>query len=165
MVSSSQKQPCLTISLHVLEHEQIFSFSTLWSSHHFGSRTSLSAPIWPSYSYCWWVFCFQSLHQLLDFDTSIPALWRLLVISVTVAFGGFLHGSHNAVNNCCCSVQSLILTTPMVSFFFKTFQEIILLFNDCALALINFPSFLSWKMACLSPTYSSLVFMLVLFNN
>ena len=48
-----------------------------------------------------------------------------------------------------------------MSFFFKTFQVVVVqaIPNACAMALIDFPSFLSFKMACFSPKGSSLVFM------
>ena len=51
-------------------------------------------------------------------------------------------------------VRHLLLSTPVVSFFFRTFQIVVLtMANVCAIAQIDFPS---------SPIDSSLVFMLVM---
>ena len=67
----------------------------------------------------------------------------------------------------------VLLSTPAVYFFFRTFQVVVQLVvvqvvvqpNACAMALIDLPSFLSFKMACFSPKDSSLDFMLVFFKH
>ena len=49
----------------------------------------------------------------------------------------------------CLPDRHLLLTTPVVSFFFRTFQMVVLaMANVCAMALMEFPSSLSFKIAC-----------------
>ncbi len=58
--------------------------------------------------------------------------------------------------------QRLLFNTPEVSVFFRTFQMVVLaIINVCAMALVDFPSSLSFRVACFSPLDSSLIFMLV----
>lgn len=56
----------------------------------------------------------------------------------------------------------LLLSTPVVSLFFRAFQMVVLArANVCAMALIYFPPTLRFTIACFSLIDSSLVFMLV----
>ena len=49
-------------------------------------------------------------------------------------------------------VWFMLLSTPAVSLFFRTFPVVVQAIpNACAMALIDFPSFLSFKIACFSP--------------
>ena len=59
-------------------------------------------------------------------------------------------------------IQCLLLRSPVVSSFFRTFQIVLVAMpNACPMALIDFPYFLSFKIASFSSIDSSLVFMLV----
>ena len=61
-------------------------------------------------------------------------------------------------------VQHPLPGTPVVSFFFRTFQMVVLATaNVCLMALIDFPPSLNFKYACFSPIDSSLDFMLSTF--
>ena len=54
------------------------------------------------------------------------------------------------------SVQDLLLRIPVVSFFFRTLQTVVLaMVNFCVMAMIDFPSSLSFKIACFSHTCQS----------
>lgn len=56
-------------------------------------------------------------------------------------FGGFLYSS--AVVFLDRRVRCLVVSTPMVSFFFLTFHvDVLVMLNACAQALIDFPSLL-----------------------
>ena len=55
-------------------------------------------------------------------------------------------------------VRCLLLSTPVASFFFRTLQIVVgAMPNACQMALHDFHSFLSFKMASFSPIDSSLV--------
>ena len=88
-------------------------------------------------------------------------------MSTTVVLGSFFTAltmflSSTAVVFLGLPVRRLLLSTPVVSFFFGTFQMVVLaIANICAMALMGFPSSLSFTIAYFSPIDSSLVFMLV----
>ena len=50
------------------------------------------------------------------------------------------------------SLVDLLLSTPAVSLFLRAFQVVVQAVpNACVMALINFPSFPSFKLACYFP--------------
>ncbi len=83
-------------------------------------------------------------------------------MSLTVVLGSFLTAltmflSSTAVVFLGLPVRCLLLSTPVAYFFFRTFQMVEMsMAKVCAMALIDFPSSLSFTIACFSPIDSSL---------
>ncbi|KAG7457652.1 hypothetical protein MATL_G00229460 [Megalops atlanticus] len=99
--------------------------------------SGLHLVVWPLY------FCSRSLLRTVDCDTFTPALWRLLVMSLTDVFGFFFTAltrflSSTAVVFLGRPVRYLLLSTPVGSFFFRIFQIVVLAMpNVCPMALIS----------------------------
>lgn len=93
-------------------------------------------------------FCNGSLLQTGDCHTLIPALWRLVMMSLTVISGFFLTALTLFVINCCCCswrlflVRCLMLSKPVDSFCFTSIRN-----SPCPMfpqrLLFIFPHFLS----------------------
>ena len=109
--------------------------------------------------------CYLSLLWTVDWDTVIPVLWRLFVMSLTDVLGFFLHSSHNVSDINCCYFPWLICSMSVAQYASGFF-----LFQDIPRYCPNYPQCLSngsdpslrAKQAILKLRKdSSLVFMLV----
>lgn len=140
-------------SLYFFANSNLASWSLLLMS-------DLHLVVWPLYLLSW-------SRLTVDWDTFTPALWRLLVMSLTDVFGVFftaltLFLSSTTVVFLGRPVRCLLLSIPVVSSFLRTFQIVVVAMpNACPMALIDFLYFLNFKMASFSPIDNSLVFVLV----
>ncbi len=87
-------------------------------------------------------FCSGSLLRTVDCDTFTPTLWKSLLLfygSFFTAITMFLSSTADVFLG--LPVWDLLLSTPVVSFFLRTFLMVVLALADvCAMALIDFPS-------------------------
>lgn len=91
---------------------------------------------------------------MVDCDTFIPALWNLLVMSVDFSFGvwgGSLQLSQYF------SQLLLFFLANLFNVWLLVHQWILPIPNASTMALIKFPYFLSFQMACFSAINISLV--------
>lgn len=151
---AKQSQPCFT------EEFVYFSlFSVTWPSNSYSDDSIAS--------------CGMASILLLSKSSSNGGLWNLypcaveVVVDVTDYFGNFF----SQLSQCLChqllvfplSIYSMSVAQKTISLFL--FQDIPnFCVGDtyvCPLALNDFPSFLSFKLACFTTIVSSVVFMLV----
>lgn len=104
-------------------------------------------------------FCSQRILRSEDCEAFNVTLWRLLLMSLL-----FFWFSWFVINICCFfgrPLLCLLRCKPLDSVFVMRFKIFVFFYaQGCSMALINFPSFHIFKMACISPLDSSLVFML-----
>lgn len=80
--------------------------------------------------------------------TITPAQWRLLVMSLTVVFVAFFP----ALTRFLSSIVAFFLCRPVLRFLLNRPRDFFIGYTQCfPKALIDFPTFLSFKMTCFSP--------------
>ncbi len=89
-------------------------------------------------------FCSWSLLRTVDCDTFTPALWRLLLMSLTVVLGSFFTAVTMFLSSTAdvfldLPVRGVLLSTPVVSFFLRRFQMVVLaIASICAMVWLIF---------------------------